>query len=182
MKTIQRLALALLSLMCALSAAAADLKVGLSTSLSGPAASIGIPVGALFVLWFWKFGAAPTEEQRAANAARLEREKPIPAPAWKVYTLAGAYFMGVIALGILGDSLRNLNQDWAIRGSVPMPWILPVLSGLLGLFVFLGIEAWLRRLWKAPLEHSALVAATARCERWRAASRGNDQPPTTRLK
>ena len=43
MKTIQRLALALLSLMCALSAAAADLKVGLSTSLSGPAASIGIP-------------------------------------------------------------------------------------------------------------------------------------------
>lgn len=43
MNTIQRLALALLSLMCALSAAAADLKVGLSTSLSGPAASIGIP-------------------------------------------------------------------------------------------------------------------------------------------
>jgi len=66
--------------------------------------SIGLPIGAVYVLWFWKFGRAPTPEQleRAAAAKRSRDEGASTADGGRVLVLRGAYLAAALATGAMG--------------------------------------------------------------------------------
>jgi hypothetical protein len=70
----------------------------------GPGAmfSLGIPFGALYVLWFWRFGPIPTPEELAKAAERLANRPGPVADSWRVTTLRVAYAIAAIVSAALG--------------------------------------------------------------------------------
>ncbi len=115
--------------------------------------SVAIPLGALYVLWFWKFGAAPTAEQLAARAAR---QQPVTGARWRVRSLRVAYLLAVGATALMafliisGAVMKQMN---AMMGEdiAPDPTLQQfettfsyvgggVLLALAGLFVFLAFR------------------------------------------
>ena len=72
----------------------------------GATFGIGLPLGAAYVLWFARWGRAPTDEERARRAAKTAL--PMSVSARKVLILRIAY--GAFAIAILVQSV------WAIAG------------------------------------------------------------------
>lgn len=63
--------------------------------------SVGIPLGALYVLWFWRFGPSPTAAQLAEDAERRARPPPVAA-GWRVGLLRLAYLIALAAVALMG--------------------------------------------------------------------------------
>lgn len=92
------------------------LQVKFSWGVDGWTFGVGVPIGALYVLWFWKFGAAPTPEQIAANEARRQ---PVTGPPWRIWMLRIAYVMAFGGAGLMGFLIASgavMNQMVALAG------------------------------------------------------------------
>jgi hypothetical protein len=78
----------------------------------GSTVSIGFPIGALYVLWFWRYGRPPTAETLAN--ARAKRNAPAPTgPIRKLIALRAAYAVAVAAALTLGWYLTSGQMDGA---------------------------------------------------------------------
>jgi len=92
----------------------------------GMMVSVGLPIGAVYILWFWRFGIPPSQEDLERDAAqRRARPAPVVAPA-KVVLLRACYIvataatllMGWLAVsGLLGDLM--LSMMGSKGGSIP---------------------------------------------------------------
>ncbi len=118
----------------------------------GATFGIGIPLGALYVLWFWRFGRPPTAEQLARNA---KRQAPIVAPT-KVLVLRGAYWaaaaaaLAMIGLILFGGFEHILFKDLGVPASFVDPGFIAMiryvdplfLAALGGAFLFLSFRPY----------------------------------------
>jgi len=115
---------------------------------------IGLPLGALYVMWFWRFGKSPTPEEIAERGPKLKQDQHIEAPtggAGQRIALRTAYVIASLAsltLAIwagLGHAVELMDD---IAGELPSPELREIWSavrypqavfGILftGLFVFL---------------------------------------------
>gem|GEM_PF-1902204 len=122
-----------------------------SWSVGGGTFGVGIPLGAIYVLWFWKFGRAPTPEQRAK--AEQRRLAPPPTGSGRsILLLRIAYGLAIASLVLVGGltaSGKVMEALLALVGETPqdfMGWemmvAMNVTAGVLALamaylFVFL---------------------------------------------
>lgn len=125
----------------------------------GVMVSVGLPIGAAYILWFWRFGRSPSAEELAGDAARRSaRPAPIASPT-KVGLLRASYMVATAATllvgwlavsGLLGDLMFGMMRSTA--GGVP-PDFRQFLDGirfaqgglmvaLAGLFVFLAFRPY----------------------------------------
>src|SRR5262249_52600301 len=120
----------------------------------GPGATVGvgIPIGALYVLWFWRFGRQPTAEQLARYAERRARGRAPTAASPKVLVLRGAYLAAVAATAVMttliltGGMEHIMVDDMGVPPSEFPPGFLVMIQygdsllavALGGLFVFLS--------------------------------------------
>jgi hypothetical protein len=78
----------------------------------GSTVSVGFPIGALYVIWFWRYGRPPTAE--ALAKAKAKRNAPAPiGPATTVLVLRAAYCVAVAAVLTLGWYLVSGQMDRA---------------------------------------------------------------------
>jgi hypothetical protein len=68
----------------------------------GASVGVGIPLGALYILWFWRFGPSPSAEQLARDAERRRAKTFVEGPAGKVMLLRAAYLVGAFAALLMG--------------------------------------------------------------------------------
>ncbi len=73
---------------------------------------VGIPVGALYVLWFWRFGKSPTDEEIAERGPKPAGEGR-RGMAWQIVCLRLAYLIAIAGAAALGV--------WAVTGNVFEP-------------------------------------------------------------
>jgi hypothetical protein len=118
----------------------------------GATFGVGIPVGALYVLWFWRFGRPPTAEQLARHAERRASGRAPTAASAKVLVLKGAYWAAaaaclvMVGLTFFGGLEHIMVGDMGIPASEMPPGFLSMirygdsllLAALGGLFVFLS--------------------------------------------
>jgi len=88
--------------------------------------SIGFPLGAAYIIWFWRFGKPPSPEQIERARERLAAAPQPIAPAGRVRLLQASYIVAAIATLVVGwlavsGLLMNLmlNQMKADGGSPP---------------------------------------------------------------
>lgn len=125
----------------------------------GVMVSVGLPIGAAYILWFWRFGRSPSPEDIERDAARRSaRPAPIASPP-KVGLLRSSYMVATAATllvgwlgvsGLLGDLMLDLMKSEA--GGVPPDFrqffdgIRFAQGGLMvalaGLFVFLSFRPY----------------------------------------
>lgn len=126
---------------------------------AGMMVSVGLPVGAAYILWFWRFGRSPTPDDIQTDAARRS-ERPAPiASLFKVSLLRASYLMATAATLLagwlavsdrLGDLMLGLMKSGV--GGVP-PEFQRFFDGirfaqgclmvaLAGLFVFLSFRPY----------------------------------------
>ncbi|MBP2159664.1 MULTISPECIES: hypothetical protein [Asticcacaulis] len=65
------------------------------------ALSIGLPLGALYVLWFWRFGKSPTDEEIAERGPKPAGDGP-RGKGWQILSLRLAYLMAITAVITVG--------------------------------------------------------------------------------
>ncbi len=65
---------------------------------------VGIPIGALYVLWFWRFGPSPTPERIADAAARAQAP---PASSTRVVSVRAAYVAALVATALIGWAMLS---------------------------------------------------------------------------
>ena len=122
----------------------------------GATVGVGVPIGSLYVLWFWRFGRPPTAEQLARHIERRAKGRAPTAAPVKVLVLRGAYWaaaaatlvmIGLIFLG--GFEHIMVNDMGAPSSELPPGFMLMIRSGdtlllavLGGLFVFLSIRPY----------------------------------------
>ncbi|MCA3724095.1 MAG: hypothetical protein IM671_08955 [Phenylobacterium sp.] len=128
--------------------------IGLRTgNISG---SIGVPLGAAYILWFWKFGKAPTPEQleRAAAAKRRRDVGASTASEGRVLVLRGAYLAAALATGVMGwfalsgrleamiVSITGADASTLLGLHAMIMMIIPLFGLLSGVLVFLSFRPY----------------------------------------
>ena len=119
---------------------------------------IGIPLGALYVLWFWRFGKAPTPEQIAQAEAKAAERRAAPYPHAKsrmaVEFLRVAYLLAAVAAGMVSwmaasGAMFRLIVIPGEPDAFPSEMMLPIQVAdgvfgvaLAGLFVFLSFRPY----------------------------------------
>jgi hypothetical protein len=73
------------------------------TQRTGPVnLSLGLPLGSLYILWFWRFGRPPTPEQLEKAAAKRQQDESRGAPNAGILALRGAYVAATLAAAMMG--------------------------------------------------------------------------------
>jgi hypothetical protein len=117
---------------------------------------VGIPVGALYVLWFWRFGRPPTAEQRTRQTERRANGRAPTAISSKVLVARGAYWAATVAtlvmagLIVFGGIQHIMVSDMGVPLSeLPPEFMLmiryvdtPLLAILGAVFVFLSFRPY----------------------------------------
>ena len=68
----------------------------------GETFSLGLPFGAAYVLWFWKFGASPSPDDLETDAARRSAADARPVSPFKLALVRGAYAISAAATAWFG--------------------------------------------------------------------------------
>ncbi|MGN6366464.1 hypothetical protein [Asticcacaulis taihuensis] len=121
--------------------------------------SIGIPVGAFYVLWFWRFGRSPTAEERAKHSLRVRDGTGPKGTLTQIRMLAIAYILASIASivlgfwcvgGAVGDLMLSVFSRYGqpappefktFYDMIRIPQAL-MMVGLCGLFIFLSFRPY----------------------------------------
>lgn len=114
--------------------------------------SIGLPLGSLYVLWFWRFGRSPTEEEIARHGPKLAAPGPSAAN-WKVVCVRLAYALAAVSSAVMGvwagsgtavtvllspvGGIGNLPPDFALIFGAMKYFQAAFAIALSGLFAFL---------------------------------------------
>ncbi len=121
--------------------------------------SIGIPLGAFYILWFWRFGRAPTQEELAKHPLPVKNAAGPKGTLAQRRTLFVAYILAAIAslimgawcltgapedlmVSILGDAAPTMPAEF--RNAFDMMRIPQALMGgaLCGVFIFLSFRPY----------------------------------------
>lgn len=115
----------------------------------GTSISVGVPLGSLYILWFWRFGPSPSVALLERDALRRQLTKTVTGTSAQIvrlrvaYGLAGAASLGMVVLAASGAVVGFMNEMTEdIFATLPTARYLPLiqaamLSALTGLFVLL---------------------------------------------
>ena len=127
----------------------------------GETFSLGLPFGAAYVLWFWKFGASPSPDDLETDAARRSAADARPVSPFKLALVRGAYAISAAATawvgwligsgGMIGLVHRIIAPEDAdgppvFQAFAGAAWYPPaaLVFALAGLFAFLSVRPYWR--------------------------------------